>query len=285
MSRANRPVTAISYFGGKMPHLKFLYDNFVEGVHLVDCMCGSACVAINADRKKYKLITINDLNRDVINLFNVLRNDFPRFLQQLLFTPFSREEFYKASEPTDDPIEWARRFYVRCSQGYSGQGSQNIDKHSWGYECATTHKYNGKTRNHYRVTSWNSKMEYLQEIVEKLRNMQIENRPFEEMFDIYGRENTLLYLDPPYPMITRSDKKRYRHEFSDPLHQVLCARAVAATCHVAISSYENEMYNDTLIGFKRVYAKPKMTNTSKKLTQEVLYINYEPLVKKLYLFT
>lgn len=285
MSRANRPVTAIPYFGGKTPHLKFLYDNFVEGVHLVDCMCGGATVAINADRKKYKLITINDINHDVINLFQVLRENFGPFIQQLLFTPFSREEFYLASERSDDPVEAARRFFIRASQGYSGQGSQNIDKHSWGYECATTHKYNGKTRNHYRVTTWNTKMEYLQEIVEKLRGIQIEQRPFEEMFEIYGRDNTLLYLDPPYPMITRSDKKRYRHEFNDALHTSLCQKAVAATCHVAISSYENEQYNDSLTGFHRVYAPAKRTNTSKRLTTEVLYTNYAPLVKKLYLFT
>lgn len=285
MSRANRPVTAIPYFGGKTPHLPFLYEHFVENVHLVDCMCGSATVAINADKKKYRLITINDLNSDVINLFNVLRNNFGEFVQKLIFTPFSREEFYNASIPTDDPVEAARRFYVRCMQGYSGQGSQNIDKHSWGYECATTHAYNGKFRNHYRVTTWNSKMTYLQEIVEKLRGMQIEQRPFQEMFDIYGRENTLLYFDPPYVMATRADKKRYRHEFDDEKHIDLCTRAKSATCYVAISGYESELYNDLLPDFHRSFAKEQKTNTSKKSRVEVLYTNYPPPIKKIYLFS
>lgn len=284
MSRANRPITAIPYFGGKTPHLAFLYSNFVQGVHLVDAMCGSATVSINADRNHYSLITINDLNKDVINLFMVLREHLEEFTQKLYFTPFSREEFYKASELTNDPIEAARRFYIRCMQGYSGQGSQNIDKHSWGYECATTHAYNGNPRTHYRITTWNTKLEYLHEIVAQLRNMQIESRPFEEMFDIYGRLNTLIYLDPPYVMSTRSDKKRYRHEFNTEHHELLCARAVAATCYVAISGYENEMYNDLLTGFYKVTGPAKKSNTSKKATNEVLWLNYEPPVRKLYLF-
>lgn len=284
MSRANRPITAIPYFGGKTPHLKFLYDHFVEDVHLVDCMCGSATVSINANRKKYRLITINDLNMDVINLFKVLREHYGLFMQQIELTPFSREEFYRASELCDDPVESARRFYVRCIQGYSGQGSQNIDKHSWGYECATTHKYNGKQRKHYRVTTWNSKMTYLHEIVKQLRNMQIENKPFEEMFDIYGRDNTLLYLDPPYLLSTRSDKKRYRHEFGTEHHEMLCTRAMAAICYVAISGYDNEMYNDLLGGFYKVTGPLKRTNTSKRLTTEVLWTNYDPIKKNIYLF-
>lgn len=289
MSRENRPITAIPYFGGKTPHLPFLYANFVEDVHLVDCMCGSATTAINADPRKYPLITINDINSDVINFFYVLREHLGEFLYKLQFTPFSREEFYAASDPCDDKIEWARRYYVRALQGYSGQGSQNIDKHSWGYECAVVHKYNGNNRSHFRVTTWNSKLTYLHEIAAKLRNMQIEHRHVNEMFDIYGRLNTLLYLDPPYLMETRSDKKRYKFEFRNEDHESLLLKAVDCTCYCAISGYDSKFYDDILLSsdkskWCKIYANPKKTNTSKKSTTECLWINYEQPKKKLFLF-
>lgn len=280
MSRANWPITAIPYFGGKMPHLPFLYANFVENVHLVDCMCGGASVAINAPKSKYPLITINDINSDVINFFYVLRNHLEELVAQLMFTPFAREEFYLASEPCEEPVERARRYFVRSLQGYSGQGSQNIDKHSWGYELAIIHKYNGHPRKHYRVTTWQSKADYLHEVAAKLRDMQIEHRPWQEMFDIYGVKNSLLYLDPPYVMGTRSDKKRYRHEFDNDDHIELCTRAKDATCHVAISGYDNEIYNDLLRQFYKVTGESKKTNTSKKAQNEVLWLNYEPPKKQ-----
>lgn len=291
MSRENRPITAIPYFGGKTPHLPFLYANFPEKVHLVDGMCGSATVAINAPKEKYPLITINDLNSDVINLFYVLREHLGEFLYKLQFTPFSREEFYAACEPTDDKIEWARRYFIRATQGYSGQGSQNIDKHSWGYECATTNKYNGKVRNHYRVTTWNTKLSYLHEIAAKLRDMQIEHRDCIELFDIYGQNNTLLYFDPPYLMSTRSDKKRYKFEFGDAHHTALLEKAVDwPSCYLAISGYDSKFYDDILLSSEKskwykIYSDPKKTNTSKKTRTECLWVNYSPLVKKLYLFT
>ncbi len=49
--------------------------------------------------------TINDLDSDIVNLFYVLRN-FPDELKEAIaLTPYSREEYDKSFEPTDEPIE------------------------------------------------------------------------------------------------------------------------------------------------------------------------------------
>ena len=77
----SRYLNLISYFGGKFPHLKWLIDKFPQGnYHFIDIMCGSANVALNVD---YPLITINDLNSDVINLFKVMRTNLDEFMKRI----------------------------------------------------------------------------------------------------------------------------------------------------------------------------------------------------------
>src|SRR5450759_984121 len=83
-------INLISYFGGKYPHLKWLISKFPAGnYHFIDIMCGSGNVALNVN---YPLITVNDVNDEIINLFNVLRDNYDEFLRALYFTPFSRAE-------------------------------------------------------------------------------------------------------------------------------------------------------------------------------------------------
>lgn len=60
--------------------------------------------------------TINDLDSDIVNLFYVLR-EHPEELKRLLeLTPYSREEYDKAFEPCEDPIEKARRYMIKTTQ-------------------------------------------------------------------------------------------------------------------------------------------------------------------------
>ena len=89
----------------------------------VDVFCGSAIVTLRKPRHPREVI--NDLNGDVINLFDVLRSEAVEDLYRLIeLTPFSEGELYRTYdlEPTEDPIERARRFLV-CS--WFGRGGDN----------------------------------------------------------------------------------------------------------------------------------------------------------------
>lgn len=57
--------------------------------------------------------TANEINGDITNFFEVLRDHEPELTRLLLLTPCSELEYNNSWEPSGDKIERARRFYVR----------------------------------------------------------------------------------------------------------------------------------------------------------------------------
>ena len=55
---------------------------------------------------------------------------------------------------------------------------------------------------------------------ERLRGVQIENRPAVELIKRFDYENVLVYCDPPYMLETRHGKQ-YRHEMDKEDHEEL----------------------------------------------------------------
>jgi DNA adenine methylase len=86
---------------------------------------------------------------------------------------------------------------------------------------------------------------------------------------------TLVFLDPPYLLQTRSSQaKIYDHEFyTEEQHIKLLERAIKFPAYVMICAYENELYDRILIpaGFRKVYYK---VQTQQGRKEECLYMNY-----------
>lgn len=77
---------------------------------------GSLSVLLNKPRCHIE--TANDLHGDVVNFFKVLR-DKPEELKRLIaLTPYSREKYDSSYQESDNEVERARRFCVRCWQGF-----------------------------------------------------------------------------------------------------------------------------------------------------------------------
>ncbi len=260
----------ISYFGGKYPHLNWLLQQFPKGnFHFVDIMCGSANVALNVD---YPLVTINDLNDDVINLFEVLRNNHDEFLRQVYFTPFSRSELYRIIDEFSDDfssIERARRFFVRSQLGWGANGSQNNHKGA-GFD------YMIQRYGFYRVDNWNVKLKRLAAIADKLRTFQIEHKNAIELFDKVNKPGTIVYFDPPYLLRTRKSKKRYNREVGDDFHIKLSEKLKSANCLVAVSGYEDTLYDNLFKGFCKTIGPINRKNVKKEFRKECLWSNYDP---------
>lgn len=260
----------VSYFGGKYPQLKWLLPHFPAGnFHFIDLMCGSGNVALNVE---YPLITVNDLNENIVNLFWVLRDQYEEFVRQLYFSPFARRELERVlSDETTDPVRKAVNYFIRCQLGYGANGSQNNHK---GF--GTEYKI-GKS-NHYRVDNWNNKLKKLPAVVEKLRSFQIEHTNALELFSKVNKSCCITYFDPPYVLKTRSSKKRYTHEVEDDFHRDLSDTVYNANSLVAISGYESTLYDDlfTKRGFHKFTGKPNRSNVKKEFRTECLFTNYHP---------
>ena len=267
----NKYLNLITYFGGKYPHLKWLINKFPAGnYHFVDIMCGSANVAINV---RYPLITVNDLNGDIINLFNILRDHFDDFIRSVYFTPFSREELNNIitdnlNNKKFDNIERARRYFVKSQLGYGANGSQN-NHYGTGFEWKL-HK-----ANFYRVDNWNVKLERLAKITDRLRHFQIESRDALDLFDNVNIPGTIVYFDPPYLLSLRKSKKRYLHEVDIDFHIAIAEKVKNAKCYVAISGYDSEIYNKIFAGFYKSVNSPSRSNVGKNMVQECLWTNYD----------
>lgn len=164
MSGNKKTIIAFNYFGGKFTWLDYLYDNFPKDfTHLVDVFGGSFCVSLNYKGKVIR--TANEINEDITNFFEVLRNNESELVRLLLLTPCSNLEFNNCWEPSSDKIEQARRFYVRVRQSFFGLGAQKQNK---GWHMAKKHvnANGGET-----VSKWNNAIEKLYDVAEKLSDL------------------------------------------------------------------------------------------------------------------
>ena len=261
----------ISYYGGKFPHLLWLLSKFPKGkYHFVDIMCGAANVALNVN---YPLVTINDTNNEVMNLFRILRDQHDEFMRLVYFTPFSRAEHSsivlaeRNGEKFSD-LERARRYFIKSQLGYGANGSQN-NHYGTGFEWKL------HTSNYYRVDNWNFKLKKLANLVQHLRHFQIEQRDALELFDDVNQKGSFVYFDPPYLLALRKAKKRYTNEVADEFHYQLADKVRDAKCLVAISGYDSPLYDELFKGFYKVSDTPKSCNTGKIKTKESLWTNYD----------
>lgn len=92
-----------------------------------------------------------------------------------------------------------------------------------------------------------------------------------ESIDYAALGRCLVYCDPPYPHATRSGK-RYRHDFTDSDHIKLLEILKKMEVHVMVSTYENDLYNTKLQGWKKA-AFQVMTRGGPRT--ETVFMNYD----------
>lgn len=122
-------IIAFNYFGGKFTWTEELYKEFPhpsQFTHLCELFAGSMAVSLNYKRNCVK--TANEIKGDVTNFFAVLRDREAELVKSLLLTPCSRAEYNICHLPAEDPVEQARRFYVRVRQSFFGMGAQKRNK-------------------------------------------------------------------------------------------------------------------------------------------------------------
>ena len=112
---------AFGWYGGKYSHLEWLLPLLPPANHYCEPFAGSAAVLLN--REPSPVETYNDIDGEVVNFFQVLRDQKQDLIEAILLTPFSREELTRACrEETQNltSLERARRFYVRARQTRTG---------------------------------------------------------------------------------------------------------------------------------------------------------------------
>jgi DNA adenine methylase len=218
------------YYGGKFNMLKFLLQFVPPHKVYVEVFGGSGALLFGKEPSKLEIF--NDIDSEVVNFFRVLRDKrkFKEFYRQVSLVPYSREEFknFLKTLGEGNEVERAVKFFVCVKQAYGGQ----LRGTGWSYSKNTNKD----------VSAYLSAIENLPQVVERLRMVQIENRDYRKIFEIYDSEETFFYCDPPYVKDIRKSYYNYRYEFTLEDHKEFVERVLKLKGMVLISGYEHQIY-------------------------------------------
>ena len=124
-----------------------------------------------------------------------------------------------------------------------------------------------------RVASFQSTQKRLLAVVNALKEMQIEHKPFDDILKRYDSPGTLFYLDPPY-ISNKLDGDAYRIEMLPEQHVLMLDLARKAQGKVAISGYDNSLYSKMLGDWRIERKETRTTAKGRGKRVEVLWMNY-----------
>lgn len=274
MSGNPKKIIAFNYFGGKFTWLDELYSEFpADFTHLIDLFGGSFSVSLNYKGKVIK--TANELNCDITNFFEVLRDHQDELITLLLKTPCSEAEYNNAWEVSENKIEQARRFYIRVRQSFFGLGAQRKNK---GFHLAKKHvnASGGET-----VSRWNNAILKLSIVADVIRsNFQIINSGYDKCIDRLDFDKAFFYADPPYSKQSRKSFNDYKFEFSDEDHYNLSTKLHSIKGLAMVSGYDCGLMNELYKDWRKVKFEIKKNNIRSGEVQEVVWMNYDKIIPK-----
>ncbi len=195
--------------------------------------------AVFFNKPKTRVETINDIDGEVINLFRVIREQPEELAFQIEYTPYARDEYYETYYSQGSDLERARRFLTRCWQAI---GAKTSDRTGWRSLISS----NGP-----KPTADFRKLPIrIHNVAERLRRVQIECQPAEQILERYQRPEVLIYADPPYVLSTRS-KRHYKHEMTEQDHESMLHCLKDHPGPVLLSGYEHDLYQDILGDWKK----------------------------------
>lgn len=259
------------YPGSKWGTAKWIVQHFPDHHSYVEPFFGSGAVFFSKPRSDIE--TINDINGDVVNLFEWIKKDPEKLAYEIYYTPYSREIYEAAyyKEPKDS-LDAAVMFYIRLNmgQGFRTKGR----KTGWKMDIQGREKA-------YAAKDWCGIPGKIFEAAERLRGVQIECRPAIDVIQRFNFENVLIYCDPPYLLSTRNGKQ-YENEMSDADHAELLETLLQHKGSVIISGYASEMYDDIL----KDWYRDEITNYARNQTQrrEIIWFNRKTEETQLSLF-
>lgn len=233
-----------TYFGGKTRLAPALVD-LMAGIphdHYVEPFAGSLSVLLAKPPVTHE--TVNDLDRDLMTLWRVLRDQPEEFVRACAYTPHSRAEHEAAQDwpAAETDLERARRVWVRLTQGRAGI----LRRTGWRHFQSPVGSSAGMP------DYLQAYVERMGPVVERLANVSLECRPALDVIADYGRHDaTLLYVDPPYLASTRSSGSYQQEMGADSEHAELAAALRSCRAAVVLSGYPSPLYDDLYDGWHR----------------------------------
>lgn len=260
----NKMNAVLKYPGAKWRIADWVIGYFPKHHSYLEPFFGSGGVFFKKERSNIE--TVNDLDGEVVNLFECIKTDPERLARSVFFTPYSLQIYDKtySGEVLEDPFDRAVRFLTRCNMGHGFRTT--------GGRVGWKNDRCGRERA-YAAKAWADIPETIIEVGERLRGVQIECSPAAKLIARFNSPDVLIYCDPPYLLSTRR-RKQYRFEMTEDDHLELLDVVKRHKGPVLISGYPSNLYDTELSG----WAKAHTTSTDQlsRVKNEVLWMNFEP---------
>ena len=189
----------IPRMGGKSRLRKTILERIPEHTCYVEPFFGAGWVYFGKEPSKVEVI--NDIDKELINMFRMIKYHAPEIERVLEYEFSGRDMFEEYKHCTVEyltEIQRAVRFLYLISQSFAGKGG------TYGYGTnkgpAPQIFYKG----------------VLNDIKERLRNTYVENKSFEDIIKRYDRPHSFFFCDPPY-----FETAGYGNEFGQKEHLLL----------------------------------------------------------------
>lgn len=262
----------LRYLGGKWQLRHWIGEYLPAHDFYAEPFVGGASVLLSKPPAPKGEI-INDMNRDLINLFRVMQSadQSAELMRRLDWTPYAKAEHAMAAEPTEDPVERARRLVIRSFMGIEVAG---VASRGTGFRMGNVdlRRFDQEGKRTFRncAKDWDGWKSALPAIRDRIKHVMIYERDAMEFIDLMDTEQCLMYIDPPYDHATRSGT-RYQVEFN--AHPQLAERLLEAKAMVVLSGYPTEHYQPLeAAGWQRV-EKDYRANMSEERRTECLWIS------------
>lgn len=227
--------------GGK----SFIADKLVELMpeHKVYCevFAGASHLLFSKDPSVSKLEIINDKENNIVNLFEVIRDNPMELRAELLKMPCSRQYYNSLkkslSEPPRDKVQRAAIYFYLVRNSYFGSISSG-----------------------WRATNKNNTPKTIQRIAdelywisERLKKTIIESSDWRYILTKYGRDsNSFLFVDQPYIGIKGKKTGLYEIPFTVSDARELAKRLNELPAKIMVTHYPNKLIEKYYEGWRRV---------------------------------
>lgn len=227
----NEPVTTrehiikapFNYVGGKSRSAKHILPHLPLRGRYIEVFGGSGVILLNREKEEFEVY--NDRFSGVVDFYQCIRDKelCDAMIKYLECMPMAREEFAtaKACTSTDKVIRAASWFY-KMSHSFGGLGR------NFGRSLNKT------------VNKLPRKLQKFDLFHKRYKDVLIENLDWKVCLRDFDHPNSVFYLDPPYLDTTGSE---YAYDMKEADHEDLCETIFDLEGYVALSSYDNDLYN------------------------------------------
>lgn len=254
----------MKYPGAKWSMAHWIISKFPVHRSYLEPFFGSGAVLFSKPRSDIE--TVNDLDGEVVNLFQWIRRDPERLANEIRWTPYAREVYegaFAGMKTEQDSFRRAVNYYTYMMMGYGFRTNGN--KTGWKIDLQGREKA-------YAANMWCNAPDRILQSAERLRGVQIENRPAVQLIRRFNFPNVLIYADPPYLMETRFGEQ-YRMEMTEQDHLELLECLLQHKGPVLLSGYRSALYCDTLKGWNMETITVR--NQRADAAEECLWMNFE----------